>query len=186
MNDTEIIDLFLSRNEQAIAECRRKYGKRLRGIASGILSDDHYAEECENDAYLRAWNVIPPYEPRTYLYAFLARIIRGIALDKYESKSFRDSRSGFCELTSEIEESIPDGEAFAGEVDSGRLSELLSEFLRKQNADSRNVFVRRYWFSESVRTIALKYGFSESKVKTILFRTRRDLRSFLEKEGYRL
>ena len=114
MEDTNIVDLFLERNESAISETKAKYGSQLQRIANSILKNRLSAEECENDTYLEAWNRIPPNEPRTYLFAFLGQIIRHLAIDECRRNTARKRHALFCELTNEMEECL------AGRNDSGR------------------------------------------------------------------
>ena len=107
MDDNRIVDLFLKRDEEAIAQTSKKYGKRLRSLAYKIVNDHETAEECENDTYMEAWNSIPPHDPGNYLYAFLARITRHISLNCCRNRD-RLKRSAFiCELSEELEQCIP-------------------------------------------------------------------------------
>ena len=186
MDDSKIVDLYLCRDEAAIGQTAEKYGSRLRNIANTILQDIHTAEECENDTYLQAWNAIPPHEPRTYLFAFLARITRHIALDFCKERS-RLKRSAFlCELSAEMEQCIPGPDDMAGRMDAIVLCDAINKFLGTLSDEKRNIFVRRYWYMDTVASVARIYGLSESKVKSVLFRTRNQLREYLKKEGYEL
>jgi len=186
LDDSKIVDLYLCRDEAAIGQTAEKYGSRLRNIANTILQDLHTAEECENDTYLQAWNAIPPHEPRTYLFAFLARITRHIALDFCKERS-RLKRSAFlCELTAEMEQCIPGPDDMDRHIDAMVFSDAVNKFLATLSGQKRNIFVRRYWYMDSVSSIAQIYGLSESKVKSVLFRTRNQLREYLKKEGYAL
>ena len=186
MDDSGIIDLYLARDESAILKTAEKYSSRLRALSFGIVEDHQTAEECENDTYLKAWNAIPPHEPRDYLYAFLARIIRHLSLNCCRDQN-RLKRSAFItELSTEMEQCIPapdDGEA---QLDDLALKEVINTFLAGLDAEKRTIFLRRYWFLDSVAEIAHRLGISESKVKTTLFRCRNKLRKVLEKEGYYL
>ena len=184
MEDSLIVDLFLERNESAITETSKKYGKRLQTLAYGILKDSFGAEECENDAYLAAWNTIPPQEPRTYLFAYLARITRNAALDRCKSQSRQKRRGALVELSREMEECLPSGEDVQGELDMKLLGSAISRFLYGQSQEKRNVFIRRYWMFSPTSAIARDMGIGESKVKMILSRTRKKLSKFLETEGY--
>lgn len=184
MEDNRIVDLYLLRWEDAIAQTAAKYGCRLRRISLGIVQDLETAEECENDTYLQAWNRIPPSKPYGYLFPFLARMIRNISIDICRNRSAL-KRSGFMvELTAEMEQCIPASDDPAAEVDRKLLGEIISRYLRTLSPEKRVVFLRRYWYMESVSVIAKELGIGESKVKTMLFRCRKGLRSFLEKEGY--
>ncbi len=186
MDGSKIVDLYLSPDEAAIKQTTEKYGKQLRSIAYNIVEDSQTAEECENDTYLAAWNSIPPHEPRNYLFAFLARITRHIALDFCRERS-RLKRSAFiCELSAEMEQCIPAPNDMECSIDSIALCDAINKFLSTLNDEKRNIFVRRYWFMDSIASISRLYGISQSKVKSILFRSRNQLREFLDKEGYEL
>ena len=186
MNDTEIVALYLARDENAIEESATAYGARLRALAFGVVGDLQTAEECENDTYFRAWNAIPPYEPYTYLYAFLARITRRLSLNCCRERH-RLKRDAFvCELSREMEECLPAVDDTAHQLELAELTRLLNEFLATLKAEKRNLFVRRYWYLDSIDAIAARYGLSQSKVKTTLFRIREQLRAYLQKEGYAL
>jgi len=184
MDDSKIVDLYLSRNESAISQTAQKYGLKLRRIADSILNNMASAEECENDTYLEAWNRIPPNEPRTYLFAFLGKITRHLAIDECRRNASRKRYALYCELTQEMEQCIPGKndveEAFAADA----LAQSINAFLAVCSADRRNIFVRRYWYFDTVAEISEKYGYSQSKVKTALFRMRKELKHHLEKEGY--
>lgn len=186
MDDGQIVDLFLLRDETAVSRAAEKYGFRLRGLALHIVREMQTAEECENDAYLAAWNAIPPHEPRDYLYAFLARIVRNIALNRCRDRE-RLKRGAFVlELSREMEECLPAPDDLESRLDDMALQEALNGFLRTLGEEKRNIFLRRYWYLDSVAEIAKRFGMSQSKVKTALFRVRKQLREYLEKEGYTL
>lgn len=186
MDDSRIVDLYLNRDETAIKETTEKYGSRLRCLAYSIVGDRQIAEECENDTYLEAWNSIPPHEPRNYLFAFLALITRRTAFD-FCRKRDRLKRSAFiCELSAEMEECLPAPDNTELHIDSAAFCDAINRFLATLNTEKRNIFVRRYWFMDSVAAISEFYGISQSKVKSILFRSRNQLRKFLDKEGYEL
>ena len=186
LDDNSIVDLYLLRDEAAIEHTAEKYGSRLRSLACGIVGDAQTAEECENDTYVKAWNAIPPHEPRDYLYAFLARIIRRVSLNCCRDRS-RLKRSAFiCELSAELEQCIPSPDDVECRIDDIALGEAINSFLMKLDEEKRNIFVRRYWYLDSVASISKRFGISESKVKTTLFRCRGGLREHLEKEGFSL
>ena len=184
MDDDRIIDLFLARDEAAIKESAIKYGHALRRIANNILGDRETSAECENDTYFKAWESIPPNEPRHYLFAFLARIIRFTAINRLRENSRKTRDIVFVELSEEIETCLPAPGTVEDEVDGKELSRTVSAFLRDLNEEKRNIFIRRYWYMDSVKDIALYCHVTEGKVKSTLFRVRSDLRAYLEKEGY--
>lgn len=182
MEDTAIVDLFLQRDETAVARCAERYGKRLRSASFALVRDARTAEECENDTYLAAWNSIPPHEPRAYLGAYLLHIVRHLSLDRCRRDTCLKRDAVVVELTHELQECLPAGEERGG-ADGLALREALNAFLAALPAEKRNVFLRRYWFADSVAEIAARYGLSQSKVKSVLFRTRKQLADALTKEG---
>ena len=184
LDDNRIVELYLLRDETAIKQTTEKYGSRLRLLAYGIVNDQQTAEECENDTYMEAWNTIPPHEPRSYLYAFLARITRHISLNCCRDRS-RLKRSAFIsELSAEMEQCIPAPDDVECRIDDIALSDVINRFLSKLDKEKRNIFIRRYWYLDSIAAISERFALSESKVKTMLFRCRNQLREHLEKEGY--
>lgn len=186
MEDKNIVELYLNRDETAIQQTTKKYGRRLRSLAFSIVKDLQTAEECENDTYMEAWDSIPPHTPESYLYAFLARITRHISLNYCRDRS-RLKRSVFiCELSSELEQCIPDPNDTECQIDSIALKDALNGFLGTLSEEKRNVFLRRYWYLDSIADISKRFVLSESKVKTMLFRSRNMLREYLVKEGYTL
>ena len=186
MDDREIVDLYLARDESAIQYTSEKYGRQIRAIALNIVQDPQTAQECENDAYLQAWKAIPPHEPQNYLFAFLARIVRNISLNCCRDKS-RLKRSAFiCELSKEMEECIPAPDDVECRMNEKALKEAINHFIGTLSGEQRNVFLRRYWYLDSIAAISTRFAFSESKVKTMLHRSRNKLRKYLEKEGYSL
>lgn len=184
MDDNKIVELYLSRDETAIKYTAESYGARLRSLSNNIVKDLQAAEECENDTYLEAWRMIPPHEPRMYLFAFLARITRHISLNVCRDRN-RLKRSAFiCELSTEMEQCIPSPNDTECLIDDMTLKGAINNFLSTLDEEKRNIFLRRYWFLDSIASISERYALSESKVKTTLFRCRNQLREFLEKEGY--
>lgn len=186
LDDNRIVDLYLSRDEAAISQTSEKYGSRLRNVAYGIVEDLHTAEECENDTYMEAWNSIPPHEPKSYLFAFLARITRHIALDFCKERGRLKRRVFISELSTEMEQCIPAPDDMECRIDAMVLCEAINAFLDTLSDEKRNIFMRRYWYMDSIAAISKRYGLSQSKVKSILFRSRNQLREYLDKEGYDL
>jgi len=186
LDDHRIVELYLLRDETAIQQTKEEYGSRLRSLAYGIVRDTQTAEECENDTYMEAWNTIPPHEPRSYLYAFLARITRHISLNCCRDRS-RLKRSAFiCELSAEMEQCIPAPDDAACRIDDLVLRDAINGFLSKLDEEKRNIFIRRYWYLDSISDISKRFALSESKVKTTLHRCRSRLREHLEQESYTL
>ena len=186
MEDSEIIALYLSRNEAAIEQTAIKYGQRLYGLAFHIVADRQCAEECENDTYLQTWDYIPPQEPRNYFYAFLARITRHIALNCCRDRKALKRNAEIVAFSNEMEQCIPSPDDAACRLDEALLKQAINGFLGTLSAQKRNVFLRRYWYLDSVEEISKRFSCSESKVKTMLFRIRKQLRDYLEREGYAL
>lgn len=186
MDDSNIVELYLNRDQSAVKETSEKYGIRLRTLALGITEDAQAAEECENDTYLEAWNSIPPHEPKSYLYAFLARITRHISLNYCRDRSRLKRSAHICQLSSELEQCIPAPNDAECRLDDMALQEAMNGFLGTLTQEKRNLFVRRYWYLDSISAIADRFAISESNVKTTLFRIRGRFREYLKKEGYTL
>jgi len=183
MEDTQIVDLYFARSEQAIDETSRKYGKYLYTIAHNILSSNRDSEETVNDTYLGAWNSIPPHRPNR-LSTYLGKITRRISLEKW--KYLRAQKRGGGEVTialEELGECIPSNDSPESAMEMKELTQLLSGFIRDLAEMEQRIFICRYWYLMSIKTIARDFGFSESKVKSMLRRTRCKLKTHLEKEG---
>ena len=184
LDDNQIIELYLFRDEAAIRQTSEKFGKRLRSLAYAIISDLQTAEECENDTYMEAWNAIPPHEPRSYLYNFLARITRHISLNCCRERSRLKRKAFICELSTEMEQCIPAPDDVECRIDDMAFGEAINGFLGMLDEEKRNIFIRRYWYLDSIAAISACFACSECKEKTTLFRCRNQLRKHLEKEGY--
>lgn len=184
MDDSQIVELYLSRDESAITQTSQKYGTKLKRIAQNVLSDAETSKECENDAYLQTWNLIPPNEPRTYLFSFVGKIVRHLAIDRLRHESRQKRSALYCELTDEMQECIPGSVDVSKEFDAKELSECINRFLDSCSEEQRNIFVRRYWYFDSVTEICAKYSLPQSKVKTTLFRMREKLKKHLADGGF--
>ncbi len=182
MDDEMIINLYWERSEAAITETANKYGRYCRAIAFNILSNNADAEECENDTYMAAWNSMPPTRPNKLL-AFLGRLTRNIALDRYDYNKAKKRNGEFDTLLSELGDIIFSQIDVEEEYEAKEVSKFISEFLHGSNVENRVIFLRRYWFSDSINDISVQFGMSESKVKSILYRMRKKLKKYLEKEG---
>ena len=184
MDDKNIIELYRKRDEKAIEETDAKYGNYIYSISYNILRDREDSEECRNDTYLDTWHSIPPAYPNA-LSAFLATIARRISIDMLRCRKAEKRGGGETLLSmSELDECIPSGKTIDEELDNARLAEVLSNFLSSLPTVECDVFMRRYWYFDTIEEICLGYGFGKSKVKTMLMRTRRKLLSYLEKEGF--
>ena len=182
MDDQKIVDLYLQRCESAIGETQKKYGKYCHHIAYSILYSNEDAEECVNDTYLRAWNSIPPAKPRR-LSTFLGKITRNLALDRYD-RSTAQKRGGQTPLAlDELSECIPDADSTADPADAIVLGDAINSFLASLPTHTRQIFLQRYWYLCSIRTIARNFDMSESAVKVALMRARNQFKEHLEKEG---
>lgn len=183
MEDKRIIELYWQRSEDAISETASKYGTYLHSIAYQILSNTQDAEECVNDTYTGAWNAMPPHSP-SILSAFLGKITRRISIDVWRKYSAQKRGGGETALALEELEDCVSGSGSVEEAWERReLTRKLNEFLRLLPDTERRVFLCRYWYMDSVPSIAQQFGFSESKVTSMLHRTRNKLRVLLEKEG---
>jgi RNA polymerase sigma-70 factor (ECF subfamily) len=179
MDDRRIIDLFFARNEDAINLTKEKYGRYLNSIAFDILGDRHDAAECESDTYLRAWNSIPPTDPRS-LPAYLAKIVRNIALNRIRTDTRRIPLK-MSLILDELSEVIPDVEGDIAERLGIR--ECIVGYVNGLERERRNIFLKRYFYLMSVNDIASDMGMRVGTVKSILFRMREELRSYLNERG---
>ena len=185
MDDSKIISLLEERNEDALAAIQDKYFSYLKRIAMNVLANEADADECVNETVFRVWNKVPPDKP-VRLSAYLAKIVRNIAIDTYRANRNRSNRiSEYPDMISELEDLFPPASGTEDVVDHIVLRDTLLLFLKTVSPKEKKIFVRRFFFFDSVRAIAEMYGVSESSVKVTLFRIRTKLRKFLEKEGYR-
>ncbi len=181
MEDEKIIELFLERSDEAVKQIRVKYGIIVQSVIKHILADKSDAEECESDTYMAVWKTIPPQQPSN-LRAFLLRIARNQALKKYHfltaekrCKNVTVSLEEIGELVSEEQHVYSDSE----------LSDLINGFLGTLNEETRKIFILRYWYFHSARKIADSCGITVSKTETVLCRTRKKLKKYLEERGVR-
>lgn len=182
MEDNRILKLYAERSERAIAETERKYGRYCYSIAVHILQSDEDAAECVNDTYLRAWNAIPPQHPRC-LRTFLGKITRNLSLNRYEKQTAEKRGKGQIPLVlDELAECLPDtkGEAV---LESMVIRSTLNRFMKELPAETRRLFVQRYWYLCSVKEIAENNALTDNQVAVTLFRARCKLKLILEQEG---
>lgn len=181
MTDEEIVEMYFSRNQTALNATAEKYGGFLRAVSFNILHSASDAEECVSDTYLACWSTVPPTRPRS-LKAYAGTLCRNISFDRYKRLHAQKRGGGRTEtLLSEIGDFLPvDG---AADYDEDGAAECINAFLASLKKAERVVFVRRYWFSDDVKEIAARTGFSESKVKSMLFRLRKRLKENLVREG---
>ena len=183
MDDSKIIALFFERSEQAITELSNKYGKLCMYVANNILGNQQDAEECVNDAYLGAWNTIPPQKPNP-LQAYICRIARNIAITKYHTNTAVKRNSHYDIALEELEYCLFSPDTPERVLQAKELSHLLDRFLTSLDTRSRVMFVRRYWYSDSVDLIAQSFKMRPNSVSVQLSRIRSKLRKFLIQEGY--
>ena len=186
MGDQQIIDLYWARAENAISETAHKYGRYCHYIAYNILHNDEDSEECVNDTYLKAWNVMPPQRPNK-LSTFLGKITRNFALDRYKYNS-REKRGGgqMPLVIDELAECVSTTDTTNHIIDDMVLVDCFNRFLATLPAETRKIFMRRYWYFSSIKEIANDFSISESNVKMTLSRVRNKLKQLLEKEGFEL
>ena len=185
MDDRQMVELFLARDEAALREAQRAYGACLMRIARNVLGSGEDARECVNDTLLAAWNSIPPREPAD-LGSYLCRIARQTAIDRYRARN-RDKRrpSQYAASLEELSD-VVGGDDAADAADAHALAEAIGAWLRTRPQRERRSFVARYYYAESLRDIARREGLTQSAVKSLLHRVRQGLRQYLEKEGFTL
>ena len=183
MDDEKIIDLYWQRSESAIEFTAEKYGKYACSIAYRILGNKEDGDECVNDAYIKVWNSIPPQRPGS-LSAFLGAVTRNLSLDRYRANHAAKRGGGQAGIAlDELALAVPEN---CGLDEGLALTEALNRFLAELSPQTRKVFMRRYWYFDSVKEIAQRYGLSEGSVKMQLTRTRHALKKYLEREGVAL
>ena len=183
MDDELIVKLYWDRSENAISETDRKYGAYCHSIAYGILQSKEDAEESVNDTYMDAWNSMPPHRP-SILATFLGKITRRISIDRW--RNLNRIKRGGGEVTlalEELEDCTAEDQSVEKALERKYLALLINRFLEDLPETERRIFLCRYWYLDSISDIANYYGFSESKVTSMLHRTRKKLRAVLEKEG---
>jgi len=192
MEDREIIERFLRRDESAITEAKNKYHRYLSYIASNVLSSAQDVEECENDVYFSAWTHIPPDEPQS-LKLYLAKLMRCRAVDVYRAESAAKRGGTQKDLSlEELLEAMPEqadpstGNTVEEAIEAKELGRVINDFLKGLPEEHRSVFLRRYWFYDSIGDIAERFGFTEGKTKVLLYRIREKLKTHLMQEDYYL
>ena len=184
MDDQKIIELFFARSELAIQSLAAKYEKLLHKISFQILHNDEDVAECINDTYLGAWNAIPPARPNP-LAAFVCKITRNLSLNKYRANTAAKRDASMDISLEELATSIPTPSA-EEEWNAKELGKQINRFLHTLGQENRVLFVRRYWFADSVKDIARDMRISENLASVRLKRIRKQLKLFLEKEGYKV
>ena len=183
MEDSKIISLFFERSEQAIRELDCKYGGVVRKTAANILDDRQDVEECVNDTYLKVWNSIPPKAP-DLLAPYVCKISRNSAINRYHANNAGKRSSNYGLVLDEMEECIPSGVSVETELEAKELTAAINRFLSTLKPEDRFLFVRRYWYADSVTDLAINTNSSVSRISVRLFRLREKLRNQLMKEGF--
>lgn len=182
MEDEKIIGLYWNRKDEAILETSTKYGKLCFFIANNILASHEDSEECVNDTYLGVWNAIPDQRPSRFS-VFVSRITRNLALKKYEYlHAAKRNPDAVCSFE-ELDECVSGKESVENELENRLIEQTVDAFLWQQEEEKRNIFIRRYWYFESIENICKRTGYSQSKIKSLLFNMRKKLRDYLESEG---
>lgn len=186
MQDEQIVNLYWQRDESALRETEVRYGHYLTKIAYNILSDLEDSKESVNDTYLKAWNSMPPQKP-SVLATYLGKITRQVSIDIFRSKNRKKRQASQYALSlSELEECVSRGNTTEDQVDIHLLTDAIGRYLSQLSPEARNLFVGRYYYFDSLKEVAAYYGFSESKAKSMLHRTRIGLKKYLEQEGFEL
>ncbi len=184
MDDGAIVALYFARSEQALAETEAKYGRYCRVTAANILPDGRDADEAVSDAFLAAWGSIPPHQPEN-LGTYLAKLTRRAALKRWRAASAQKRGGGQTEAAlEELAHVLPGGTDPARALEGRALTECLDRFLAALPDTERRVFLRRYWYLDGIGAICGRFGFSQSKVKSMLARTRKKLAAHLKEEGF--
>lgn len=184
MEDNDIVELYWQRDEKAVSETAAKYGNYLHSISYNILCNAEDAEECVNSAYNDAWNTIPPHRP-SVLSTFLGKLIRRSSIDMWRSRGAEKRGGGTVAVAiDELEECVSGNDSVEDETERRELQEKLNVFLKELPKAERQVFMRRYWYMDSNKDIAERFSCSETRIRSMLYRTRKKLRKMLEKEGY--
>ena len=178
MDDNAIVSLYWERDERAIAETDSKYGRMLLALSRSVVENRQDAEECVNDAYLGAWNAIPPVKPDPLL-TYICKIVRNISLNLYHRKEAAKRSSHYTIAIEEIEACIAATNAVEAEIEAVELAHIIERFLDTLTVENRVLFMRRYWFSDSCRDIAGFMGLTEKNVSVRLTRIREKLRQYL-------
>ena len=185
MEDSKIIELFCERSEKAIVELQKKYGSLCTKVANNILNDARDTEECLNDAYLGVWNTIPPQKPNPLL-SYVCRIVRNIAIKKYHKNTAKKRNSIYDAALDELENCFPSSFSVEDEFNAIETARIIDNFLETLDSESRVMFVRRYWYSDSVSNLAETFHTSSHNISVRLSRIREKLKKHLIREGVSL
>lgn len=179
LEDEKIIDLYWERSESAITETDKKYRSRCIYVARSVLNDISDAEECLNDTYLTAWNLMPPERPK-FLSSFLFKIVRNLSLNKLRFNNNSKRKKDISFSTEELEECVDGNSSVEDKFDESEVVNAINDFLESLKKDRRYIFVRRYWYLDSIADIAGHCSMTEDNVMKILSRTRMQLKEYLK------
>lgn len=182
MEDSKIIELFFDRSEEAITELSKKYGQVCKSVAENILNNQLDSEECVNDAFLAVWNTIPPQKPE-HLLSYVCRIVRNLAVKKYHANTAQKRNSIYDVAIDEIKECFPSSALVEDEIESSDTAKAIDCFLESMDKQSRILFVRRYYYSDSIEDLAGLFRTSKHNISVRLSRIRKNLKKYLIKEG---
>lgn len=185
MDDEKIINLYINRQEIAIHETDKKYGRLCNGISMGILNDKRDCEECISDTWLTLWNQIPPKRPNP-LKAYICRIIKNLSLKRYEHDHAKKRNSEYDLSIEELNDCVSKKENVEGKIEYKELKKLIAVFIEELPKEKRVLFLRRYWFLQSVKEIAKDYDMTPKNISVKLLRIRKELKEFLREEGFEL
>ena len=185
MEDTQIVGLFWARDPDAIPAASEKYGTYCASVARNILRDPEDAEECVNDTWLRAWNAMPPHRPQV-LRTFLGRLTRNLSLNRLEMRNAQKRGSGDAAVWEELGELVSGKDEPVDRVVTRELAAAIDGFLSTVSREQRSLFLRRYWYFDSVNELAARFGMSPNRVSATLSRLRAKLRTYLTERGYDL
>lgn len=186
MEDAEIVELYWARDEDAVGQTKTKYGAYLNRVAYNILADLEGSQECVSDTLLAAWRSMPDNRPKN-LRTYLGKITRQVSIDLYRRRNrMKRYASEYAISLEELGDSFTDGRTPEDELNARLLTETVNRFLRTLPDEARNTFIGRYYFFDSLQEVARYCGMSESKCKSLLYRTRQSLKSYLQREGFDL
>lgn len=181
MEDIQIVELYWERNQLAITESMVKYGTMLKRISLSVLSNHEDSEECVNDTYMKAWNTMPPQKPNS-LSAYLGRITRNVSINRWHARHTQ-KRGGVSVLLSELSDCIPSCQTIETELEASELTAIITRWLYSLPQDDRVLFLRRYWFGESLGELAKECFTTSNKLAGRMYRLRKKLQTTLEREG---
>lgn len=182
MEDSEIIDLFFERSENAIVQLSDKYGSVFMKESMNLVNNRADAEECVNDAYLSVWNAIPPQKPESLL-AFVCRIVRNLSINRYNRNNARKRKGNYDLCIEELEKCIASQKSIDDEISEAELSSCIDKFLSSLNEEDQMIFVRRFWYLDAYEDISKASGIKEGTVRVRMSRIKARLKVFLEKRG---